>query len=121
MINSLRMGHSAIEVKSIKSAVEFYTRHFPFDVIYEYEDWGLLRHRDSGDDLALLAIGGRHHRHLGLRVASNSDVDSAYEYMKTAGTDLKTTPKLHRDQSYSFYFSDPDGNIMEVIYDPSNP
>lgn len=121
MIHSVRMGHTAIEVSNIKEAANFYSTYFPFDVIYVYDDWGLLRHKNSGDDLALLIPGGKHHPHTGIRVSSNQAVDDAYNNLTGTPAQLKTQPKLHRDNSYSFYFADPDGNMFEVIYDPSNP
>lgn len=121
MVKSVRMGHTAIEVENIKNAAEFFSTHFQFDVIYTYDDWGLLRHKNSGDDLALLIPGGKHHPHLGIRVASNQDVDDAFKSLSGSTAQLKTQPKLHRDNSYSFYFADPDGNLFEVIFDPSNP
>ena len=27
-------------------------------------------------------------------------------------------PKQHRDGSYSFYFSDPDGTVIQALYEP---
>jgi len=27
--------------------------------------------------------------------------------------------KLHRDGSYSFYLADPDGNTVQVLYEPN--
>ena len=121
MINSKRMGHIAVEVENIQDAVEYYTHHFPFDVEYAYEDWGLLRHRLTGDDLALLKKGGKHHPHLGFRMENNEDVDVAYYEFKNKGLKLLTEPKLHRDKSYSFYMADLYGNVLEVIHDPNNP
>jgi predicted enzyme related to lactoylglutathione lyase len=28
-------------------------------------------------------------------------------------------PKQHRDGSYSFYFADPDGNLIQALYEPT--
>ncbi|MCK6601039.1 MAG: VOC family protein [Bacteroidetes bacterium] len=121
MVNSVRMGHIAIEVSDIRKAADFYSSIFPFDIVYVYDDWGLLRHRETGDDLALLIPGGNHHPHNGIRVRSNAEVDAAYSELAESGIRVKTKPKLHRDGSYSFYFSDPDSNLFEIIFDPSNP
>ena len=121
MIQFKRMGHTAITVSDIKQAAEFYSSHFEYDIVYVYDDWGLLKHKKSGDDLALLIPGGKHHPHTGIRVESNEAVDKAYSELIRQEIAVKTAPKLHRDNSYSFYFSDPDGNYFEIIFDPSNP
>ena len=35
------------------------------------------------------------------------------------GGTIAKTPKQHRDGSYSFYFSDPDGNLIQALYEPT--
>jgi predicted enzyme related to lactoylglutathione lyase len=35
------------------------------------------------------------------------------------GGAIAKTPKQHRDGSYSFYFSDPDGNVIQALYEPT--
>jgi len=35
------------------------------------------------------------------------------------GGAIAKPPKRHRDGSYSFYFSDPDGNIIQALYEPN--
>ena len=37
----------------------------------------------------------------------------------TLGGAIAKPPKQHRDGSYSFYFSDPDGNIVQALYEPT--
>ena len=34
------------------------------------------------------------------------------------GGRVVTPPKQHRDGSYSFYFSDPDGIVIQALYEP---
>jgi catechol-2,3-dioxygenase len=53
-----------------------------------------------------------------LRVDSAEAVDRAYEEIK-AQVKITQGIKDHRDKSRSFYFEDPDGNQVEVIYDPN--
>ncbi|WP_455389730.1 VOC family protein [Petrachloros mirabilis] len=35
------------------------------------------------------------------------------------GGKIAKVPKQHRDGSYSFYFSDPDGNVIQALYEPT--
>jgi predicted enzyme related to lactoylglutathione lyase len=35
------------------------------------------------------------------------------------GGKIAKEPKQHRDGSYSFYFSDPDGNVIQALYEPT--
>jgi catechol 2,3-dioxygenase-like lactoylglutathione lyase family enzyme len=35
------------------------------------------------------------------------------------GGRITKEPKQHRDGSYSFYFADPDGNLVQALYEPA--
>ena len=35
------------------------------------------------------------------------------------GATIAKPPKQHRDGSYSFYFTDPDGNVIQALYEPT--
>ncbi|MGH7258924.1 MAG: VOC family protein, partial [Nitrospiraceae bacterium] len=35
------------------------------------------------------------------------------------GATIAKLPKQHRDGSYSFYFTDPDGNVIQALYEPT--
>ncbi len=113
-----RMGHVALRVKDVQKSLEFYQQLGLEPVWNKDTDWGMLRL--GQDDLALIKEDPHAHHppHFGLRVDSNEAVDKLYEEMSGRGVNILREPKHHRDQSYSFYFSDPDGNIVEVLYDP---
>jgi catechol 2,3-dioxygenase-like lactoylglutathione lyase family enzyme len=114
-----RTGHTAITVDDVKLAADFYCEHFGFEIGIIAEDWGIIR--KNGDDIAFIKKGaGSHPPHFGLRVGSHDEVDDAYDQLKEKVKILKER-KMHRDKSYSFYFEDPDRNIVELIFDPNNP
>ena len=50
-------------------------------------------------------------------------VDRMYREIETKdridGGRIAKAPKQHRDGSYSFYFSDPDGNLIQALYEPT--
>jgi predicted enzyme related to lactoylglutathione lyase len=39
--------------------------------------------------------------------------------LQQLGGQVVKPPKQHRDGSYSFYFSDPDGNVIQALYEPT--
>jgi predicted lactoylglutathione lyase len=50
-------------------------------------------------------------------------VDELYALVASEAAELEATiikpPKQHRDGSYSFYVADPDGNVVQVLYEPA--
>ncbi|NGZ04458.1 MAG: VOC family protein, partial [Nitrospira sp. WS238] len=61
--------------------------------------------------------------HLGVIFESPQAVDQMYQSIapriETMGGRITKEPKQHRDGSYSFYFSDPDGNLIQALYEPT--
>ena len=56
--------------------------------------------------------------HLGLIVRSADDVDAWAAYLEEHGVKLDARPRTHRDGARSCYFSDPDGNKVQIIHHP---
>src|SRR5581483_5448202 len=56
--------------------------------------------------------------HLGLIVRSAADVDAWAAYLEGHGVKLDAQPRTHRDGARSCYFSDPDGNKVQIIHHP---
>jgi len=56
--------------------------------------------------------------HLGLIVRSAADVDKWAAFLESRGVTLDAKPKTHRDGARSCYFSDPDGNRVQIIHHP---
>jgi len=117
-INIKRTGHTALFVNDVEKAANFYNENFGFEIIYIFDDWGVVR--KNKDDIAFIKKGASHHLpHFGMRVSSKEEVDKAYKSLKEKDVKVILEPKVHRDDSYSFYFEDPDGNAAEIIYDPN--
>ena len=59
---------------------------------------------------------------MGVILDSQLAVDQMYREIvpsiESLGGRITKEPKLHRDGSYSFYFSDPDGNLIQALYEP---
>jgi catechol 2,3-dioxygenase-like lactoylglutathione lyase family enzyme len=61
--------------------------------------------------------------HMGVILESPQAVDRMYGELtpkiESLGGRIAKEPKQHRDGSYSFYFSDPDGNVIQALYEPA--
>jgi catechol 2,3-dioxygenase-like lactoylglutathione lyase family enzyme len=111
------MGHVAIHVKDVDRAVAFYKDVLGLNGNWiGDQDWANVN--VGHDDLSLVRKEGhRHPPHLGFRVASREDLEQAHRELSEGGyepDDIHT----HRDKTVSFYFTDPDGNILEALWDP---
>jgi catechol 2,3-dioxygenase-like lactoylglutathione lyase family enzyme len=56
--------------------------------------------------------------HIGFVVRHPDDVDKWAEHVRKSGVSLAAEPKTHRDGARSFYFHDPDGLLIQLIYHP---
>ena len=61
--------------------------------------------------------------HVGVILESPEAVDRMYREIELGveqlGGRVVKPPKQHRDGSYSFYFSDPDGTVIQALYEPT--
>jgi catechol 2,3-dioxygenase-like lactoylglutathione lyase family enzyme len=61
--------------------------------------------------------------HIGVILDDSDAVDWMYQGIQATiasfGGAIAKPPKQHRDGSYSFYFSDPDGNVIQALYEPT--
>ena len=56
--------------------------------------------------------------HMGFVVSRPEAVDVIRQQMEEAGVHIIKPPRRHRDGSYSFYMEDPDGNAIQILYEP---
>lgn len=56
-----------------------------------------------------------------INVAQREDVDRAAERIVSAGGTLTSSARQRDGGLYSFYFTDPDGNPWEVVWNPNMP
>jgi catechol 2,3-dioxygenase-like lactoylglutathione lyase family enzyme len=56
--------------------------------------------------------------HIGFIVRRPEDVDRWADKVRAAGIPLAAEPRTHRDGARSFYFADPDGLLIQLIYHP---
>ena len=57
--------------------------------------------------------------HFGFIAASIADVEAGWAWAQTSKLEVVHPLKHHRDGSVSFYIRDPDGNLIQVLYEPA--
>jgi len=126
LIKNRGMRHLALKVSDLERSRDFYIRVFGMKVVWQPDaDNAYL---SSGpDNLALhraSAVANENAStqrldHLGFIVATIADLEASYEWAKGAGLEIVHELKKHRDGSMSFYIHDPDGNLIQALYEPT--
>jgi catechol 2,3-dioxygenase-like lactoylglutathione lyase family enzyme len=116
------LRHLALHARDLDAMRRFYIDVLGFEVEWEPDADNV--YLSSGiDNLALHQAKGTVARdgaldHLGLIVRTPDDVDKWAAFLESRGVTLAMRPKTHRDGARSFYFSDPDGNSIQIIHHP---
>jgi catechol 2,3-dioxygenase-like lactoylglutathione lyase family enzyme len=123
-IPTLGLRHLALNVADVAVSVEFYTSLFGMQVVWQPDPENA--YLSSGcDNLALHKVttpatkDGQHLDHLGFLVRTPEDVDKAAAVLAARKVRLRNSPRTHRDGSRSLYCFDPDGNVIQVLYEPT--
>jgi catechol 2,3-dioxygenase-like lactoylglutathione lyase family enzyme len=119
------LRHLALNARDLAAMKRFYTELLGFEVEWEpdpdnvYLSSGidnLALHRAQGSPASEGARGPLDH--LGVIVRKADDVDRWAAFLESRGVTLDAKPKTHRDGARSCYFSDPDGNKVQIIHHP---
>lgn len=127
------LRHLALRVTDLALSRRFYEQLLGMKVVWEPDEENV--YFSSGpDNLALHQIPkaelgafqpptAQLLDHLGVILESPQAVDRMYgdlaPMIEGLGGTVVALPKQHRDGSYSFYFSDPDGNLIQALYEPT--
>ena len=127
------LRHLALKVTDLEKSRSFYEVLFGMKIVWQ-PDADNLYLSSGSDNLALHRIpagelgefqnrSGQLMDHFGLIVDTKESVDRLYkeadQQAERLGAKILKPPKRHRDGSYSFYLSDPDGNAVQVLYEPT--
>lgn len=127
------LRHLALRVTDLKRSRAFYQGLFGMHEVWQPDAENL--YVSSGvDNLALHQVpavevesyrqaGKQRLDHFGFLMDSPESVDSFFarveKDLERYGGKIVQKPKRHRDDSYSFYLSDPDGNVIQVLFEPT--
>ena len=117
--NVQRLGHVAIRVKDIERAKSFYVG-LGMNLVWDDNDWCYLEAGSGKDGLALLGPGYKAAGpHFAFHFTDRTQVEAIHRQLNLQGIQVG---KLHdhRDGTASFYLKDPEGNWLEMLYQPSN-
>ena len=120
----LGLRHVALNVRDVRRSVDFYR-----DVLGMQVEWvpdpDNAYLTSGSDNLAIhrLPEGAepgsvQNVHHIGFIVARIEDVDALAAHVQSRGIELVHAVKTHRDGARSFYFRDPDGVLIQVLYHP---
>jgi catechol 2,3-dioxygenase-like lactoylglutathione lyase family enzyme len=118
------LRHVALNVRDVRKSLQFYSTVLGMQVEWmPDEDNAYLT--SGSDNLALhkLPEGAEPGQiqtlhHIGFVVRQITDVDTWADRIRAHGIQLNAEPKTHRDGARSFYFRDPDGLLIQLIYHP---
>lgn len=119
------MRHVAIKVVSVARSKRFYEQVLGMDVVWEPDPQNV--YLSSGcDNLALHEVGESFARnaaerqldHLGFLVQTAERVQELEQEFRAQGVQIVHPFRVHRDGSASFYCADPDGIVIQMLYEP---
>ena len=112
-----RLGHIAIRVKDIERAKSFYL-NLGMKIVWDDKDWCYLEAGPLKDGLALLGPGYKAAGpHFAFHFTDREEVEQVHLQLKEEGFKVGALHD-HRDGTSSFYLKDPEGNWLEILYEP---
>jgi len=119
------MRHIALKVKDVARSKNFYQEILGMDVVWEPDPQNV--YLSSGcDNIAIHGVSAnftsdaeeRQLDHLGFVVESIARVKELEQEFVAKGVRIVHPFKIHRDGSASFYCADPDGIVIQMLYEP---
>ena len=123
------LRHLALKVTDLARSRAFYERLFGMKVVWEPDAENVYL-SSGADNLALHQVGADEQAsyqsqkaqfldHLGFIMDGVEAVDALFRIVEQRQVPVVKPPKRHRDGSYSFYIADPDGNVVQVLFEPN--
>jgi catechol 2,3-dioxygenase len=118
-----KIGHVHLKVRDLDRAIAFYTRFFHLKLTERVGRYAFLSGGDFHHELALQGIGSDAPSppslstglyHVAFAVPDKRSLALAYQALTTAGTPVSPVDHLI---SWALYFSDLDGNGLEIYWD----
>ena len=123
MITNRGLRHLALRVSDVERAAKFYSRVFGMRLVWQpdpdnaYLSGGcdnLALHRGASADGTAGSLD-----HLGFIVPTIGDLEAGWTWAQAERLDIVHPLRRHRDGSVSFYIRDPDGNVIQLLFEPN--
>jgi catechol 2,3-dioxygenase len=123
MASTYRVGHVHLKVVDLNRAIEFYTKTLGFRVTEQVDTYCFLSYGDAHHELAIHSIKGEANLpnkqtvglyHFAIEVPTKAALCRVYADLKNTGIIVKA---VNHGISKALYFTDPDGNGVEVFLD----
>jgi catechol 2,3-dioxygenase-like lactoylglutathione lyase family enzyme len=112
-----RLGHVALRVADMERAKAFYIA-LGLQLTWDADDWAYLQSPLSGDGVALLSPNYKAAGpHFAFHFDDRAAVDAVHAQLVASGQAVGPVHD-HRDGTASFYLQDPEGNWLEILYEP---
>ena len=126
-VSGLRgMRHIALKVRDVKRSKAFYQEVLGMNVVWEPDAQNVYL-SSGADNIALHEVPfdttnvarSEQLDHFGFLVESIERVRELETEFRNHGIKIVTPFKVHRDGSASFYLTDPDGIVIQMLYEPT--
>jgi catechol 2,3-dioxygenase-like lactoylglutathione lyase family enzyme len=120
------MRHIALKVRSVAQSKMFYQNILGMDVVWEPDAQNV--YLSSGcDNIAIHEVSENFLKtaeekqldHLGFVIESVARVAELETEFRSQGVTIVHPFEVHRDGSASFYCADPDGVVIQMLYEPT--
>lgn len=119
------MRHIALKVRDAERSKKFYAELFGMEVVWQPDSRNVYLSTGC-DNLAIHEVSENFLRsaeerqldHLGFIVESIERVKELEAEFRAKGVPIVHPFKIHRDGSASFYCTDPDGIVIQLLYEP---
>ena len=120
--------HIAVLAKDPKALADWYVKMLGFEIVYDNgkgcyfvkaEGGMMLEIFGCDTEIAPTGTGAWGMRHIALSVACENCFNDAVTMMKEAGVEVITDVVTSASGVKTFFFRDPEGNILHFIYRPT--
>jgi catechol 2,3-dioxygenase-like lactoylglutathione lyase family enzyme len=119
------MRHIALKVRDVARSKSFYQDTLGMKVVWEPDPQNVylssgcdnIALHEVSENFAMSAVE-RQLDHLGFVVETIERVRELQEEFQAKGVKIVHPFKIHRDGSASFYCADPDGIVIQMLYEP---